>query len=312
MRVLVAGATGVIGRAAVVRLREAGHTVIATTRTPNKADALETDGIEPVVLDILNAEQSFQVVAQRRPEVVVNMVTDLSTPPNFRTLDTSFASTNRLRREGTDHLLAACLAGGVRHYVGQGFAGWFVEPGAARLTDEKAPFLAQPPRAARRTAEALQHLERRVTGSGSVRGVVLRFGPLYGPGTSMGPGGPVLEDVRRRRIPVIGGGGGTWSFTHVEDAGAAVAFAVNNNLAGVFNVVDNEPAPVAVWLPELAQLLGAPAPRSMPAWLARPLVGGFGVHVMTEARAADNAAVRSRGLVPIYPSWRDGFRSIAL
>jgi nucleoside-diphosphate-sugar epimerase len=310
MRVLVAGATGVIGRAAVARLRAAGHEVVGTTRTPEKASALADLGVEPIVLDLLDAARVSEAVGRSRAEVVVNMVTDLSTPPSFRTLDASFASTNRLRREGTEHLVAACEAHGVERYVGQGFAGWFAQPGTGWLTDEQAAFLTRPPRAARRTTEALRHLERRVTGSTAVRGVVLRFGPLYGPHTSMGAGGSVVEDVRRGRIPIVGSGAGTWSFTHVDDAGAAVAFAVERaELTGVFNVVDDDPAPVSVWLPELATALEAPAPRAVPAWLARPVVGGFGIHVMTVVRGADNAALRRLGFVPAVPSWRDGFRA---
>lgn len=309
MRVFLAGASGVIGRTAAAGLRAAGHEVVGTTRTADKVAALESQGVEPVVLDLLDAARVSRAVAHGRPDVVVNMVTDLNRPQSFRTLDASLASTNRLRREGTDSLLAACEEHGVRRYVGQGFAGWFTQPGAGGLTDEQSGFLTSPPRAARQTVAALRHLERRVAGAPAVRGVVLRFGPLYGPGTSLGVAGPMLESVRRGRVPIVGGGRGTWSFTHIEDAGAAVAFAVEHDeLAGVFNVVDDDPAPVSVWLPELAKILGVPAPRSVPAWFARAIVGDFGIHVMTAAQGAANTAVKSHGFVLARSSWREGFR----
>ena len=309
MRVLFVGASGVIGRSAVRRLVSAGHEVFGTTRSHSKAFTLEALGAESVVLDLLDVDQVERVVQGCRPQVVVNMVTDLGTPPNFRTLDRSFRTTNHLRTVGTEHLVAASQRAMVERYIGQSFAGWFAQPGTEALTTEHAEFLTAPPRAARHTLGALRSLEASVIGAEGVVGTVLRFGPLYGPGTSMASGGAVLRDVQRGRIPVVGGGDGTWSFTHVDDAGAAVAFAVGHpDLHGVFNVVDDDPAPVSTWLPELASILGAPEPKSIPTWMARPVVGTFGVHVMTAVRGADNTALRGRGFVPDHATWREGFK----
>ena len=308
MRVLLVGASGVIGRSAVRHLVSQGHQVFGTTRTASKASCLHDLGAEPVVLSILEATDVRLELRRIEPDVVVNMVTDLSHPPSFRTLDRSFTSTNALRTTGTDILLEASRRAGVRRYVGQGFAGWFLPPGPGRSAAEDLGFWETPPRAARQTRSALRHLEERVVGMEGMSGTVLRFGPLYGPGTSMGPGGAVLADVSKGRIPIVGGGTGTWSFTHVEDAARAVAAVVcDDAMAGVFHVVDDDPAPVSEWLPFLAETLGAPKPRSVPAWLARPAVGAFGVHVMTTARGADNAAIRARGFQPAYASWRTGF-----
>jgi nucleoside-diphosphate-sugar epimerase len=310
MRVFVAGASGVIGRSAVHQLVRSGHEVIGTTRSPAKTSLIKELGAEPVVLRLLDADGVKRELERTRPEVVVNMVTDLSTPPNFRTLDKSFTSTNQLRTIGTDLLLAASLRAGVARYVGQSFAGWFAQPGPAPLcTDDDAGFLASPPPAARKTTFALRHLERAVTTATGLSGAVLRFGPLYGPGTSMGAGGAILNDVRRGRVPIVGGGDGVWSFTHVEDAGSAVLLAAEReDLRGVFNAVDDEPAPVSMWLPHLAATLGAPAPKRLPRWLARPVVGDFGLHVMTTARGADNGAFREFGYELTHPSWQEGFR----
>jgi nucleoside-diphosphate-sugar epimerase len=309
MRVFLAGASGVIGRSAVRHLVSHGHQVFGTTRTPSKATHLEQLGADPVVVSLLDADDVARELQRTRPDVVVNMVTDLSTPPSFRTLDKSFKSTNALRTRGTEILLETGRRAGASRYVGQSFAGWFLspEPGA-RLADEAVGFWTSPPQSARLTASALRHLEDRVVEAVGMSGTVLRFGPLYGPGTSMGAGGAVLADVSRGRIPIVGGGTGTWSFTHVEDAGRAVAAVVDHEgMTGVFHVVDDDPAPVSEWLPYLAEALDAPVPGTMPAWLARPAVGAFGVHVMTTARGVANAAIRTCGFQPTFPSWRRGF-----
>jgi nucleoside-diphosphate-sugar epimerase len=307
MRIFFAGATGVIGRDAIPRLVVAGHEVIGTSRTWIGEPLLRRLGAQPVVLDLTAAADVVRVVREVSPDVVVNMTTDLRRPLSFRRLDRTLAGTNRLRTMGTDALLAAAAEAGAKRYVAQSFAGWFSEPGAA--PDAPAPLLATAPRAAGDTVAALRHLESAVGAWDGGSALTLRFGPLYGPGTSMGAGGNVVRDVIRRRVPVVGNGAGTWSFCHVEDAGRAVALAVDSTATGVVEVVDDDPATVAAWLPELAQAVGAPSPRRMPVWLARPAIGELGVHLMTAAPAASNAlARRLLEFRPRYGSWREGFR----
>ena len=310
MKIFVAGATGALGRRLVPLLVSNGHTVVGTTRTPSKAKALRAAGATPVVLDALDRDAVIDALAGAEPEVVVHQLTALAGFTDFRKLDESFAATNRLRVEGTDHLLEGIRRLPVRRIVAQSYAGpgFFVRTGGPVKTEDD-PFDPDPPAALRRLAEAVRYLERAVLEAEGVKGTVLRYGGFYGPGTSAGEGGVQLEAVRRRQFPVVGGGTGVWSFIHVDDAASATLAAVESGRTGVYNVVDDDPAPVAEWLPALAAAVGARPPRRVPAWLARLFVGEHGVVMMTESRGAANAkAKRELGWRPAYPSWRTGFR----
>jgi nucleoside-diphosphate-sugar epimerase len=309
MKIFVAGATGAIGRRLVPLLVSNGHTVIGTTRTGRKADALRAAGATPVVLDALDRDAVVESVVHADPEVVVHQLTALEGFTDFRRFDQGFAATNRLRTEGTDNLLAGMQQVGVRQMVAQSFAGWpHARIGGAVKTEDD-PLDQEPPEALRRTLEAILYLEEVVLHSEGVEGTVLRYGGFYGPGTSLGEGGFQLEGIRRRRFPIVGRGAGVTSFIHIDDAATATIAAIESGKTGLYNIVDDDPAPVAEWLPAFAAAIGAKPPRRLPAWVARLLVGEHGVVMMTETRGASNAkAKRDLGWHPAYPSWRDGFR----
>jgi nucleoside-diphosphate-sugar epimerase len=310
MRIFVAGATGALGRRLVPLLVSAGHQVTAMTRSPGKTAGLRAAGAAPVVADALDRDDLLRVVAAARPEVVVHQLTDLAGTTNLKKFDAGFAATNRLRTEGTDNLLAAARAAGARRLVAQSFAGWpFARLGGPVKTEED-PLDPDPPAELRRTLDAIRHLEAAVLGAEGIEGVVLRYGGFYGPGTSAGAGGYLLDDLRRRRLPIVGAGTGVWSFIHIDDAAAATVAAVERGAPGLYQIVDDDPAPVSEWLPALAEAAGARPPRRVPVWAARLLAGEHGVILMTEIRGADNAkAKRELGWRPAYPSWRQGFRT---
>lgn len=305
MKVFVAGATGALGRRLVPMLVESGHEVTGMTRTPGKTELLRRLGAAPVVADALDAEAVSTAVGDSAPDVVVHQLTALSGSLDPRHYDRDFAATNRLRTEGTDHLLAAARASGVRRFIAQGYAGWTL----AR-TDGPVATEDDPPEPFRRGFAALRHLEHAVTGAEGIEGLVLRYGAFYGPGTSLwlDPPGDHVAAVRGRKFPLVGDGAGVWSFIHVHDAAAATAAAVERGGSGVYNVVDDDPAPVRDWLPFLADTLGAPPPRRVPRWLARILAGEAVTVMMTEVRGASNEkAKRVLGWRPSYASWRRGF-----
>jgi 2-alkyl-3-oxoalkanoate reductase len=310
MRIFVAGATGALGRRLVPLLVAGGHQVTAMTRSPAKAGGLRAAGAEPVVADALDREAVLAAVTAARPEVVVHQLTDLAGVTNLRKFDAGFAATNRLRTEGTDHLLAAARAAGTRRFVAQSFAGWpFARIGGPVKTEDD-PLDPDPPAELRRTLDAIRRLEAAVLGAQGIEGLVLRYGGFYGPGTSAGAGGYMLDDLRRRRFPIVGAGTGVWSFIHIDDAATATAAAVERGAPGIYQIVDDDPAPVSDWLPALAAAAGARPPRRVPVWLARLLVGEHGVVLMNEVRGAANAkARRELGWTPTYRSWRQGFRS---
>jgi 2-alkyl-3-oxoalkanoate reductase len=310
MKIFVAGATGALGRRLVPLLVSNGHTVVGTTRTSNKAEALRAAGATPVILDALDRDAVIDALTRAEPEVVVHELTALAGLTDFRKLEEGFAATNRLRTEGTDHLLEGIRRLPVRRIVAQSYAGlgFFARTGGPVKTEED-PFDPDPPAALRRTVEAVRYLERVVLKTERIQGTVLRYGGFYGPGTSAGEGGVQLEVVRRRRFPIVGAGTGVWSFIHIDDAATATLAAIESGRMGVYNIVDDDPAPVAEWLPVLAAAIGAKPPRRVPAWLARLFVGEHGVVMMTESRGASNAkAKRDLGWRPAYPSWRTGFR----
>ncbi|WP_407547827.1 NAD(P)-dependent oxidoreductase [Streptomyces sp. Pv4-95] len=305
MRVFVAGGTGVLGRRLVPQLVARGHQVTATTTSAAKLGLLEKLGAEGVVMDGLDAASVGEAVAAARPDAVVNEMTAISTAhagkPDMRHFDRFFAGTNKLRSEGTDHLLAAAEATGVPHVVAQSAGIWngireggWVKTEEDPLPEETGKF--------RTAAEAIAHLEKAVVEAG---GAALRYGSLYGPGAT----DDQVELVRKRQFPLVGGGAGYMSWVHLDDAASATVLAVEQRAKGVFNVVDDEPAPAAEWLPHLAACAGAKPPMRAPAWLARLLAGELVVTMMTEGRGFSNAkAKRELGWELRYPSWRQGFK----
>ena len=308
MRIFIAGGSGALGRRLVPMLVEAGHDVLATTRTPGKADGLRAAGAEPVTLDALDRDAVIRAVTAAKPDVIVDELTALSGPTDLRRFDRTFAATNRLRTEGTDHLMAAARTAGVGRLVAQSYTGWPNPRTGGPVKTEEDPLDPHPTAASRESIAALRHLESTVSGASDLAGVVLRYGTFYGPGTDLAPGGEVLEMVRRRRLPVVGGGTGVWSFVHIEDAARATVAALDA-AGGLYNIVDDDPAPVAEWLPYLASCIGARPPMRVPAWLARALIGEHGVSLMTAVRGSSNAkATRELGWRPRYRSWRQGFR----
>ncbi len=310
MKVFVAGATGALGRRLVPLLVSNGHAVVGTTRAVSKAEWLRAAGASPVVLDALDREAVIKALIQAEPDVVVHQLTALAKFTDFRKLDEGFSATNRLRTEGTDNLLAGVRQLRVRRIVAQSYAwpGAFARTGGFIKTEDD-PFDPDPPAALRRTVEAMRHVERAVLEAHDVEGTVLRYGSFYGPGTSLGEGGFQLEGVRRRQFPIVAGGTGVTSFIHIDDAATATLAAIERGKPGVYNIVDDDPAPVAEWLPALAAVIGAKPPRRVPVWLARLFVGEHGVVMMTESRGASNAkAKRELGWRPAYASWRTGFR----
>jgi 2-alkyl-3-oxoalkanoate reductase len=301
MRVFVAGATGAVGARLVPQLLEQGHEVVGTSRSPDKADRLRAVGAEAVVLDVLDAEAVRSAVAAARPDAIVHEATALAGMTDVKHFDRSFEQTNRLRTEGTDALLAAAHETGVRRFVAQSYAGWPYarDDGAVKTEDD--PLDPTPVPAMRETLAAIRYLEKAVVDAG---GLALRYGGLYG-----SPDDAQLELVRKRQFPIVGDGDGIWSFVHLDDAAAATVIALERGEPGVYNVVDDDPAPVREWLPALAEAIGAKPPRHVPRVLARLLAGESGVALMTEIRGASNAkAKRELGWTPRYPSWREGFR----
>ena len=314
MRIFLAGGSGVVGRRLVSLLATAGHQVTASTRTSAKAAVLRTAGAEPVILDVLDRGAVMTAVAAARPDVIIHQATALAGVHSFKDFDREFSITNALRTEGTEYLIAAARAAGTRRLVAQSYAGWPTVREGGRVKTEDDPLDPHPPRTMARSLEAIRHLEAAVSGLRDMTGVVLRYGSLYGPGTSIGfgPGGEpgdVPRLIRGRKLPVIGGGGGVWSFTHIEDAAAAAWLAAERGDGGIYNIVDDEPAEVSVWLPELARAIGAKPPYRVPAWLVGPMVGEALLVMLTTARGASNAkAKRVLGWQPRYATWRDGFR----
>jgi nucleoside-diphosphate-sugar epimerase len=311
MKILIAGATGVVGARLVPQVASAGHEVVGTTRWTAKAEALRTAGAEPVIVDILEHGAVIAAVERQQPDVVVHQATALSGIADIRKFDQEFAATNRLRTEGTDNLLAAARAAGARRFVAQSFAGWPYahEGGAAKTEDD--PLDPNPPKAFRGSFDAIRHLEAAVVGTEGIDGVVLRYGGFYGPGTTLSEGGTHLEAVRKRRFPIVGNGAGVWSFVHIDDVATATLAAIERGAPGIYNVVDDDPAPVSEWLPALAAAIGAKPPRRVPVWLGRLVGGEPTVVLMTEIRGASNAkAKRELGWRLRYPSWRDGFRTL--
>ena len=300
MRVFVAGASGAIGTRLVAQLIDRGHEVIGTSRSPEKAERLRAGGAEAVVLDVLDRHAVREAVAAARPDAVVHQATALAGQSDFKHFDRSFGQTNRLRTEGTDALLAAARETGVGRFVAQSFAGWPYARKGGPIKTEQDPLDPTPVPTMRKTLGAISHLEQAVVDAG---GLALRYGGLYGSLHDV-----QLPLVRKRRFPVVGDGGGVWSFVHLDDAAAATVLAVERGARGVYNIVDDEPAPVREWLPALAAAIGAKPPRRVPRWLAHLASGESGVALMTEIRGASNRKAKEElGWTLRYPTWRQGF-----
>lgn len=304
MRVFVTGATGALGQHLVPALIAAGHEVTATTRTPGKAGKLREAGAEPVVVDGLDREAVTAAVQAASPEVIVHEMTALADMRSLRNVDKVFAATNELRTRGTDNLLAAAARAGTRRVIAQSNTNMTARSGPPVQTEED-PLDSRPVPSAAGTVAAVKHVEEAVPRA-VPEGIVLRYGNFYGPGAS----DFLVEMVRKRQFPVIGGGAGVWSFIEIADAAAATVAAVDRGAPGVYNIVDSDPAPVAEWLPYLAEVAGAKPPRRLPVWLGRLLAGDFVVAQMTEARGSSNEkAKKELGWEAQYASWREGFRA---
>jgi nucleoside-diphosphate-sugar epimerase len=303
MRVFVAGASGAIGTRLVPQLIERGHEVIGTFRSPGNAERVRALGAEAISLDLLDARAVRKAVLETEPEAIVHEATALADMRFSRNLDRSFAPTNRLRTEGTDALLAAAGEAGVRRFVAQSFASMRYAREGGPVKTEDDPLDPTPPAAARETNAAMRHLDQAVTDAG---GIALRYGGFYG-----APNDGLIKPVRKRQFPIVGNGGGVFSFIHLDDAAAATVLALEHDGAGIYNIVDDEPAPVREWLPVLANVLGAKPPHHVPRWLARLVAGEGAVMMGTESRGASNAkAKRELGWTLRYPSWRQGFAEV--
>lgn len=313
MRVLLAGATGAIGQSLTPALVAAGHTVFGTTRTDAHAPAIRAAGATPVLMNGLDRDSVLRAVEQARPEVVIHQLTALKAGLNPKHFDRDFAATNRLRTEGTRHLLEAARAQGVTRFIAQSYTGWTNSRDGQGLADETTPLDANPGREARQSLDAFRFIETTVPAATDLEGLVLRYGGFYGPGTGIARGehGEMLEIIRKRNLPIVGAGAGVWCFIHSIDAASATVAAVERGRPGLYNIVDDEPAPVSEWLPELARQIGAKPPRHVPAWIAKLLIGEQGINMMTNARGSSNAkAKRELGWTLKYPTWRKGFAEL--
>lgn len=305
MRVFLAGATGAIGRPLLAQLLAAGHHVTGMTRSAAKAQSLRATGAEPVVCEALDAAALQAAVLDARPDAVIHELTAIPQRLDPRKIQRDFALTNRLRTDGTRNLVAAARAAGVDRILAQSVAFLYEPTGGAKPHGEDDALYRSPPKAFRATFEATVQLERQVLDAG---GTVLRYGYFYGPGTALAKDGSLAEQARKRQLPIVGKGGGVWPFVHVEDAAVATVAALAGP-AGVYNVVDDEPAPVREWIPAFCETVGAPRPMRVPKVLAKLAAGNYGVLVMTKAEGASNAkAKRELGWQPRYASWREGFR----
>jgi nucleoside-diphosphate-sugar epimerase len=303
MRVFVAGASGAIGTRLVPQLIARGHEVIGTSRTPARAERVAGLGAKPIALDLLDLRAVRRAVLETEPDAIIHQATALADMDDFKHFDRSFAQTNRLRIEGTDNLLAAAREGGVRRFVAQSYASarYAREGGPVKTEDD--PLDPRPVDAMRETLAAMEYLDRVVTGAG---GIALRYGGFYGAADDK-----MIEAIRKRMFPVVGDGGGVTSFIHLDDAAAATVLALEQDGPAIYNIVDDEPAPVREWLPEVAKIVGAKPPRHFPRWLARLFAGDALVMMGTESRGASNAkAKRELGWTLRYPSWRQGISEL--
>ena len=310
MKIFIAGATGVIGRALVPMLQKSGHTITAITRTPGHAAALQAMGVAPVICDVFDRQKLQSVLVDASPDAVIHQLTALPDRIDPRKIQQVLAPTNRLRTEGTQILMDAAKAAGVRKFIAQSVS-FYYAPTSAQPATECDPLYIDAPAAFVDAVQALSELERITLETASVDGIVLRYGYLYGSGTVYAPDGTFTADVRNRKIPIIGNGNGIFSFIHVEDAAAATVLALHQGKPGIYNIVDDNPTPLHEWLPIYAKLAKAQVPRHIPKWLGRVAAGPFAIYYMTKQRGASNQkAKKELGWQPAYPDWREGFEAV--
>ena len=310
MKVFVAGGSGAMGRRLVPQLVAGGHEVVAMTRDEGKASWLRRVGAQPVIADALDRAAVAGLVKGSEPEVVMHQLTGLTGVKSFKNFDKEFALTNRLRTEATDYLLEAAQAAGVRRIVAQSYGNWNYERTGSAVKIEQDPFDPNPPANQVKTLQAIRYVENAVVNADGIEGIALRYGNFYGPGTGFDLGGDIVTQVRKRAFPIVGDGAGIWSFVHMDDAAAAAIAAIEHGRPGVYNVSDDEPAPVAEWLPDLAAAVGAKPPRHVPVWLGRLAAGEVGVSMMTQIRGTSNAKAKAElGWAPRYRTCHEGFRN---
>jgi len=309
MKVFVAGASGAMGRRLVPQLVAGGYEVVAMIRDEGKAPWLRKVGAQPVVADALDHAAVAGVVKASEPEVVIHQLTALTGVKSYKNFDKEFALTNRLRTEGTDYLLEAAQAAGVRRIIAQSYGNWNYARTGSAVKTEQDPFDPTPPANQVKSLRAIRYVENAVLNADGIEGIALRYGNFYGPGTGLDLGGDIVTQVRKRMLPIIGDGAGIWSFVHMDDAATAAIAAIERGQPGVYNVSDDEPAPVATWLPDLAAAVGAKPPRHVPVWLGRLAAGDVGVSMMTQIRGTSNAKAKAElAWAPRYQTYREGFR----
>jgi nucleoside-diphosphate-sugar epimerase len=308
MKILVTGGTGAIGKFLLPLLLDNKHEVVALTRSASKAPLLEDSGVTAVIVDPLDKTRLIAEVRRAEPEVIIHQLSALTGAGNFRKFDEEFALTNRFRTEVTDNLLAAARTIGTKRFIAQSYCGWPYAKKGGPVKTEEDPLDPHPPENFTKTLAALRSLESKVSSTKFLDMVALRYGMFYGPGTAIGKGGTMVKMVKKRRFPVIGSGAGVWSFIHILDAARATVAAISRGAPGIYNIVDDEPAKVATWLPVLAKAIEAKPPRRIPHWMGELTIGKAGVAIMTQIRGCSNAkAKRELNWTPIYPSWRIGF-----
>jgi 2-alkyl-3-oxoalkanoate reductase len=312
MRILIAGASGALGKRLVPLLVQAGHEVIGTTRSDVRAPQLRRLGAHPLTVNALDRDAVRQAVTDAKPEVVVHQLTAIANKADFGNLDRYFAATNELRTTGLDYLLDAAIAAGARRFVAQSFTGWTNPRTGTASKTEQDPLDDQPATKTTKTLAAIRHVEDTVGRATAIEGVALRYGLFYGPGNAISKDGEMATMVRTRRLPIIGSGEGLWSFIHIDDAATATRLAIESDVTGLYNIVDDEPATANQWLPYMAQVLGAKPPMRVPAWLVKPFVGEYIVNAMIANHGSSNAkAKRDLSWELAHPSWRTGFRDFA-
>jgi len=310
MKVFVAGGSGAMGRRLVPQLVAGGYQVVAMTRDQGKASWLRRVGAQPVIADALDRAAVAPVVKGSEPEVVIHQLTGLAGVKSLKNFDKKFALTNRLRTEGTNYVLEAARAAGVRRIVAQSYGNWNYERTGSPVKNEQDPFDPDPPANQVKSLQAIRYVEDAVVNSGGIEGIALRYGNFYGPGTSFDLGGEIVTQVRKRAFPIVGDGAGVWSFVHMDDAAAAAIAAIWHGRPGVYNVADDGPAPVATWLPDLAAAVGAKPPRHVPVRLGRLVAGEVGVSMMTRIRGTSNVKAKAElGWAPRYRTCHEGFRT---
>jgi len=310
MKVFVSGGSRAMGWRLVPQLVASGYDVVAMTRDQGKAARLRAIGAQPVIADAFDRDSVIRAVTMAAPEILVHQLTGLTGVKNYKKFDREFALTNRLRTEGTDHLLAGALAAGTRRILAQSYGSWNYARTGSGLKTEEDPFDLDPPAWQVKTLAAIRYVENAVLSAPGIEGVALRYGNFYGPGTDVDLGGVIVAQIRKRQFPIVGDGAGIWSFIHMDDAASATIAAMEHASPGVYNIADDEPAPVSSWLPDLAAAVGAKPPLHVPVWLGRLAAGEVGVSMMTRIRGTSNAkAKRELGWKPRYASYREGFRT---